>query len=91
MGIDPAECDRCGASLEPVAIITRDDVVQRILAHLSLPVSAAAIGPGRSMAWDVSGEPMPDWAIGMDPDPPLALERSPPDAWDGVDSPGPEW
>jgi hypothetical protein len=89
--IDPAECDRCRARLEPVAIITRDDVIERILAHLSLPVSAAPIGPGGSMAWDVTGEPIPDWAIGMDPEPPPADERSPPDPWDGVDPPGPEW
>ena len=91
LGVDPAECDRCRARLEPVAIITREAVIQRILAHLSLPVSAAAIGPGTTMAWDVTGEPMPDWVVGMDPEPPLADERSPPAAWDGVDPPGPEW
>jgi hypothetical protein len=31
LDIDPALCPRCEGRLEPIAMITRDDVVERIL------------------------------------------------------------
>jgi hypothetical protein len=39
LDIDPAHCPQCEGRLEPIAIITRDDIVQRILSHLNLPAS----------------------------------------------------
>lgn len=88
LDIDPAQCT-CGGKLKPIAIITREEVVQRILSHLSLPSVPAPVGPGRSMAFDVTGEPVGEWVVGLDPDPPDAPERGPP-AWDGVDPPSPD-
>ena len=36
--------------------------------------------------WDVSGQPMPSWAVGVDP---IPDERGPPVDYDGVDPPAP--
>jgi hypothetical protein len=38
LDIDPAHCSRC-AGRQPIAIITRDDGVDRIWSHLNLPTS----------------------------------------------------
>jgi hypothetical protein len=70
LGIDPAQCTRCDCRLKPIAIITRQDVVQKILAHLSLPQQPAPIGPGGSMGYDITGEPIPSWVMGVDPEAP---------------------
>jgi hypothetical protein len=81
--IDPAHCARCEGSLAPIAINTRDDIVQRILSH--------AIGPGGSPAWDLGDEHMDDWVLGMDPEPPDvdAPQRGPP-CDECVDPPAPD-
>ncbi|MCU0693907.1 MAG: hypothetical protein MUF54_21165, partial [Polyangiaceae bacterium] len=68
LDIDPARCPRCEGRLEPIASITRDDVVERI--PLNLPAAPEPIGPGGSLAWDLGDERMDDWVVGMDPEPP---------------------
>jgi hypothetical protein len=50
--------------LEPLAIITRDEVISRILSHLRLPSVPAPLGPAGSLAYEVTGEPMDDWVLG---------------------------
>jgi hypothetical protein len=35
-GVDPLTCGRCGSAMEIIALITDDDVVERILKHLNL-------------------------------------------------------
>jgi hypothetical protein len=65
---DPAHCPRCEGRLEPIAIITRDDIVQRI--PLNLPTAPEPMGPGGSFGWDLGDERMDDWVLGMDPEPP---------------------
>jgi hypothetical protein len=78
LDIDPAHCPRCEGRLEPIAIITLDDIVQRI--PLNLPASPEPMDPGGSMAWDLGDERMGDWVLGMDPEPPEVdvTQRSPP-------------
>jgi hypothetical protein len=67
--IDPALCPGCEGRLEPIAIITRDDVVERILSHLNLAAAPEPMGPGGSLAWDLGNERMDDRVVGMDPEP----------------------
>ena len=48
----------------------------------------------RPLRFDVTGEPIPDWAVGTDPEgpetEPHGYERGPPCAFDGVDPPCPD-
>jgi hypothetical protein len=89
LDVDPARCSRCQGRLEPIAIITRAEVISRILSHLRLPSVPAPIGPAGSLAYEVAGESVGDWAVGMDPEPPDEDDqaRAPPCDWDGVDPP----
>jgi hypothetical protein len=34
-GVDPLTCPRCGSKMDVIAVITDDEVVQRILKHLN--------------------------------------------------------
>ena len=87
LDIDPARCARCHGRFEPIAIITRDEIISRILSHLRLPSAPAPLGPAGSLAYDVTGEPMGDWVVGVDPSPPDQGARAPPCDWDGIDPP----
>ena len=87
---DVLACPRCSARLEPIAVIRRHEVIDRILRHLALPFVAAELTHPDTVALDVTGEPMPDWVTGVDPDPPVPVERAPPGGWDGVDAPAPD-
>jgi hypothetical protein len=57
LDIDPAHCPRCEGRLEPIAIITREDIVEKILSHVHLPMAPEPVGPGGSLAWELN-EPM---------------------------------
>ena len=76
----------CQGRLEPIAIITRQETIDRILSHLSLPLRAERLGPADTVAYDITGEPMLDGVVGVDP----MEARGPPSEWDGVDPPAPE-
>ncbi|MCU0694195.1 MAG: hypothetical protein MUF54_22610 [Polyangiaceae bacterium] len=69
LDMDPTNCPSCERRLGPIALITREDIVERIPSHLHLPAAPEPVGPGGSLAWDVGQEPMQDWVIGMDPQP----------------------
>ena len=87
--IDPLACPNCHARFEPIAIITRREVIDRILSHLSLPLAAVDLVLSETVAYDVTVEPMPDWVVGMDTD--LDFDaRAPPDEWYAVDPPFPD-
>jgi hypothetical protein len=77
--------------MEPIAVITKQDVIERILAHLSIPPQPIAPGSG-AIGCDVTGEPIPEWVVGVDPDPPeLEVdERGPPGEAYFVDPPAPD-
>ena len=76
--------------MEPPAVIRRHDVIERILRHLALPFAPAELTHPDTVAIDVTGESMPGWVIGVDPNPPEAIERAPPSDWDGVDPAAPD-
>ncbi len=81
---------RCHARLEPIAVIRQQEVIDRILPHLALPFPPAQPTHPDTVAVDVTGELHPDWVVGVDPDPPDAVERVPPGDWDCVDPPAPD-
>ena len=89
-GFDPLECPRCHAKMRPVALITKQHVVDRILSHLRLPLRPEQLDE-HVAGYDVTDEPMPGWVLGIDPDPeePDACERGPPTECEGVDPPSP--
>jgi hypothetical protein len=58
--------------------------VNRILAHLRLPLTPELVSDGSSVGFDVTGEPVPSWVVGTDPEPD---GRGPPDRWDSVEPP----
>jgi hypothetical protein len=84
---DVLDCPRCHARLLPIAVIRRHDLIDRILRHLALPRVPAELTHPDTVGIDVTGEPVPDWVVGVDPDPPEPVERAPPGDWDCVDPP----
>jgi len=77
--------------LWPVAVITQDAIVSKILSHLNLPLSPQLLADQCTVVYDVTGEPMPDWVLGADPEPPEQDARGPPDGGcEGIDPPCPE-
>ena len=87
--VDPLACPSCHGTFEPIAIITRREVIDRILSHLSLPLAPVDLVHSDTVAYDVTGEQMPDWVVGMDTD--LDFDaRAPPNEWDAVDPPAPD-
>jgi len=93
-GVDALQCPRCHKGrLRPIAVITKDAIVSRILSHLHLPVSPELLADECTVVYDVTDEPMPGWVVGADPDPPEfdAEARGPPqDGFEGIDPPCPE-
>ena len=90
-GIDPLRCPKCEARMTVLAVISQPEVVDKILAHVGLPVEPDVLADGVTLAFDVTGEPIPDWAVGTDPESDLhGHERGPPCAFDGVDPPCPD-
>jgi len=89
--IDVLDCPACHQRTRPVAIIEQENAIEKILAHVGLPVEPEVLADGCTLAFDVTGEPIPDWAVGTDPESePHGYERGPPDAFEGVDPPCPD-
>jgi len=59
------------------------------LQHLSLPLRREKLGDADAVAYELTGEPIPDWVVGLDPQPEPDA-RAPPDDWDPIDAPAPE-
>ena len=70
-----------------IAVITQRAVIDKILEHVRLPLSAQLTADGYSVRYEVPGESIPQWAIGVDPEPD---ERGPPASWEGIDPPSPD-
>ena len=68
-----------------LALITRHAVIEKLLTHVKVPREPVATGG--PLYCDVTGEPVPGWAIGLDPDPD---EHGAPEDHDVVDPPAPE-
>ena len=75
--------------MTPVAVIQRQEVIDRILQHLALPLGPVQLAHPDTLAYDITGEPMPAWAVGVDPQPDPDA-RAPPNDWDGIDPPAPD-
>ena len=86
LGIEVLQCVQCLATMRAIAVITKADVIDKILAHVKLSAGPQLTADGYSLQYDVTGEPIPSWAVGVDPDP-EAEERGPPSDWDGIDPP----
>ena len=86
LGINPLVCPVCSATMVLLAVITQKETIRRILTHVKLPRAAVANDETALLYFDVTGEPVPDWARGVDPEP---AERGPPEDCDVVDPPAP--
>ena len=72
-----------------LAVITKQDVILKILSHLNVPRYALTADEPSVAYYDMTGEPVPSWVLGVDPDP-EADARAPPTSYDGIDPPAPD-
>jgi hypothetical protein len=92
VGVDSLLCPRCRKGrLRPIAVITKEAMVSKILAHLRLPVSPELLADACTIVYDVTDQPIPGWVAGAEPEPPEQEARGPPcDGFEGIDPPCPE-
>jgi len=99
-GIDVLECPKCQSTMKVLAVISQPEVVEKILVHVKLPVTADVLADGCTPAFDVTDQtipalPVPDSVVGTNPEDsnpehhPHGYERGPP-CFDGVDPPWPD-
>jgi hypothetical protein len=69
-----------------LAVITRQEVLRRILEHVKVPDEPVANDDGPALHFDVTWQDVSCWAVGVDPDPD---QRGPPVGYDVVDPPAP--
>ena len=87
LGINVLKCPVCQMTMVLLAVITRREVIDRILTHVKVPREPVEGDESAALYYDVTGEPVPSWVIGVDPDPD---ERGPPDYDELIDPPAPE-
>jgi hypothetical protein len=74
--------------MQPIAVITEREVIERILSHLSLPLQMEDLGSSGMIGCDISDDEIAEWEweqASSDAD-----ERGPPDESDFVDAPSPD-
>jgi hypothetical protein len=89
-GIDVLQCPKCESNtkMTVIAVISRRDVVNKILSHVQLPLSPETLSDGYSVAYEVSPEEVPTWVEGtFVEEEGYVWERGPPREWEGVDPP----
>ena len=86
-GINVLCCPVCQATMVLLALITKQDVIAKILTHVKVPREPVHGDDTPALQHDVTGEPVPDWVVGVDPEP---VERGPPVDYDAVDPPAPD-
>jgi len=86
LGIEVLQCVRCLATMRAIAVITNAEAIDKILSHVKLAAGPQLTADGYSLQYDVTGEPIRGWAVGVDPEPEQD-ERGPPSDWDGFDPP----
>ena len=77
----------CQVTMLLLAVITKREVIQRIMKRSRVPREPVEADEPAALYYDVTGEPVPSWVIGVDPDPD---ERGPPDYDELIDPPAPE-
>jgi len=87
LGINVLQCPVCQATMLLLAVITKREVIDRILTHVKVPREPVEGDEPAALYFDVTGEPVPSWVIGVDPEPD---ERGPPDYDELIDPPAPE-
>ena len=87
LGINVLQCPVCQMTMLLLAVITKREVIARILTHVKVPREPVEADEPAALYYDVTGEPVPPWALGVDPEPD---ERGPPTDWEFVDPPAPE-
>jgi hypothetical protein len=70
-----------------IAVITQRAVIDKILDHVGLSLSAQPTVDGYSVRYEVPAESIPPSTVGVDPEPD---ERGPPASWEGIDPPSPD-
>jgi hypothetical protein len=86
-GINILCCPVCQSTMVLLALITKQDVIAKILTHVKVPREPVQNHDAPALYYDVTGQPVPSWAVGVDPDP---GERGPPQDYDVVDPPAPD-
>ena len=81
------QCTNCHITMLAIAVITQRAVIDKILDHVGLSLSAQPTVDGYSVRYEVPGESIPQWAIGVDPEPD---QRGPPASWEGIDPRSPD-
>jgi hypothetical protein len=89
LGINPLNCPVCKATMTLLAVITKQDVILKILSHLNVPRYALMADEPSVAYYDMTDEPVPSWVLGLDPDP-EADARAPPASYEGIDPPSPD-
>jgi hypothetical protein len=80
------KCSSACAALRrcAIAVITKAEAIDKILAQVKLAAGPQLTADRYSLQYDVTGEPIARWPVGVDPGP---EERGPPSDWDGIDPP----
>ncbi len=81
LGINVLQCTVCQATMLLLAVITKREVIDRIVTHVKVPREPVLSDEPSALYFDVTGEPVPSWVLGVDPDPD---ERGPPTDWNLV-------
>jgi len=87
LGINVLQCPVCQMTMVLLAVITKREVIDGVLTHVKVPREPMAADELPAKYYDMTGEPVPSWAVGVDPDPD---ERGPPTEWEFADPPAPE-
>jgi hypothetical protein len=87
LGIDVLDCPKCHQRMRPVAVIEREETIEKIMSHLKLPLRPEELADG-TVVHDVTGEPVLSASVWWDEEA-TGHGRGPPSEWDGVDAPAP--
>jgi hypothetical protein len=72
--------------MQPVAVLTERDVIEKIMSHLKLPLHPEQLEDG-AVVYDVTSELVLDGEQWTEDD--AFRSRGPPCEWDGIDAPAP--
>ena len=85
---DVLKCTKCQGRMQIMAVITRQEVIDRILSHLSLPLEIEALENTEMNGCEITDEGIAQWEWSQLS--PEADERGPPDENDWIDPPSPD-